>query len=345
MVRVSTQDIANKLNLSRNTVSKALNDNPEVTEKTKKLVIETAIQMGYKRISRQDLLETQDSGFNKDICLLVHEREMGNSYWNTILKGAEEFLTAQKYRIVLAILTENDEISNQLPPTLQNSTVAGIITIGTYSKNYYKRLKATDIPLVTIDTAADVRSNNLICDTIMACNHSTVFDITERLIQNGYRKIAFAGNPDVCRSIRERWNGFWEAMQTYGLEIFDEYKVFRNINIYLETLDDYFEDTVSLPEAIVCANDNVANKIRKVLKAKGIQIPGDIAISGFDDYDTGIEEPKLLTSVNYNIEELGSLAARQILYRIEKPDASLVLVRLTSTVIYRQSTESKNNLT
>ena len=329
MSGVSTLDIAQKLNLSRNTVSKALNDHPEVTPKTKKLVIETAIQMGYKRINQQALLETQEMGSCKDICLLVHEREMDNNYWSQVLKGAEEYLTAQRCRIVLAILSKTDIENNQLPLVLQNSTVAGIIAIGKYCVEYYKHLKETGIPLVTIDTAADVKSNNLLNDTIMTCNHSAVFDITEQLINNGYRRIAFAGNPRSCRSVQERWNGYREAMLMHGLEISDEYKIFQEIDIDMEELDDFFGETVALPEALVCANDDIAGKICSALKKKGIRAPQDMAMSGFDNYDMMREEMRDLTTVSYSIAELGNLAARQILYRIENPDASFILIRLS----------------
>ena len=174
----------------------------------------------------------------------------------------------------------------------------------------------------------------------MTCNHSTVYDITEHLIQNGYRKIVFAGNPNGCRSVRERWNGYREAMLTYGLEISEEYKIFRDIDIKaMESLEGYFEEPFELPEALVCANDDIANKIWSALKAKGIRIPGDLAISGFDNYDTGTEDTNILTSVDYNIAELGKLAARQVIYRIQNPEASFVLVRLAANVLFRRSTE------
>lgn len=340
MAGVSTMDIARKLGLSRNTISKALNDSSEVTPKTKKLIIETAIEMGYKRISRKEFYESREPEMNRDICLLVHEREMEIRYWNKILRGVEEYLTARKYRIVLAILTEAEAETDRLPPTLENSKVAGIITVGNYSEEYYRRLKATGIPLVTIDTAATIKSSHLLCDTIMTCNHSTVYDITEHLIQNGFKKIVFAGNPNGCRSVRERWNGYREAMLTYGLEISEEYRLFRDIDIKaMESLEGYFEEPLDLPEALVCANDDIANKIWVALKAKGIRLPGDLAISGFDNYDTGAEEPNLLTSVDYNISELGKLAARQVIYRIHNPEASFVLVRLAANVLFRQSTE------
>ena len=87
----------------------------------------------------------------------------------------------------------------------------------------------------------------------------------------------------------------------------------------MESLEGYFEEPFELPEALVCANDDIANKIWSALKAKGIRIPGDLAISGFDNYDTGTEDTNILTSVDYNIAELGKLAARQVIYRIRRP--------------------------
>ena len=119
-----------------------------------------------------------------------------------------------------------------------------------------------------------------------------------------------------------------------------EDKIFRDIDIKaMESLEGYFEEPFELPEALVCANDDIANKIWSALKAKGIRIPGDLAISGFDNYDTGTEDTNILTSVDYNIAELGKLAARQVIYRIQNPEASFVLVRLAANVLFRRSTE------
>lgn len=347
MAKVNTADIAEKLGLSRNTVSKALNDRPEVAEKTKKLVIETAVQMGYKGLGKQNFQKTKENSRNKDICLLLPECEINNNYWSRILKGVEEYLTAHKYRIVLAIVTEEDAESLRLPLTLQNNTVSGIITIGIFSKEYYEKLGNNSIPVVTIDTAADIKSNNLLNDTIMISNHGAVYDITEHMIKNGYREIAFAGAPDSCRSIRERWNGFRDAMRDNSVDILEKYNVFQKIDGHEEKdIGTYFEEVIPLPEALVCANDNVAHKMIELLEKRGIQVPEDMAVSGFDDFDDDrFQKVNELTSVTYNIAELGNLAARQILYRIKYPEASCMMIRLASTVVFRASTEFKKNVT
>ncbi|MDD2417653.1 MAG: LacI family DNA-binding transcriptional regulator [Oscillospiraceae bacterium] len=340
MAKITTSQIAEMTNLSRNTVSKALNNSNEVSEKTKELVISTAIKMGYDKIDKKNYSKMAEK-IVKDICVLVHERELKNNFWGNILKGIEEHLTVKKFRIVLGILSKIEENELRIPPLISGNKPSGIIMMGAYNKEYYLKIKETGIPVVSIDTASDVKDNALIMDTILSCNQSCVYEITEHLIKKGCREIAFAGDLNHARSVRERWDGYKTAMNDYGIPISNDYLPFNEIVIGEEVNEiiDKIKNINKIPEAIVCANDNVANKIVYGLYSKGLSVPDQVAVSGFDNYDAILPSSIKLTTVGYKIEELGMLAAKQILFRIKHPDVSLVIIKIESHVILRESTE------
>lgn len=340
MSNVNTLQIANQLKLSRNTVSKALNNSPEVNEKTKQLVISTAVKMGYKKVNKQDYETYATKQTNYDICLLVHEREMGVSFWNLILKGVEDYLTTKRCRIIISILSKREEENDVLPLTLQGNQTSGILAVGTYSENYFKKIKETGIPMVTIDTTASTMEHKLLNDTILTCNESSVYEITEHLINNGCSEIVFAGNPNYCKSINERWKGYVSAMRDYNLPIPKGYEIFQGINLDEEydVIHSRFETVTQFPKALVCANDTLAGSLIIIMKERGIRIPEDVLISGFDNYDSIFPNNNSLTTVDYNISEIGTLAARQILYRIANPTSSVMLIRAAARVIFREST-------
>lgn len=343
MASVNTTQIAQKLNLSRNTISKALNNNPEVNEKTRQIVMETAIQMGYKKLKQTiPVSYTQESGY--DICLLVHESELTHFYWGVILKGIEEYITAMHGRIIFGILTNDDENNDHIPLAIRRERPAGIITIGTHNEHFFRKIKNTEIPMVAVDTASTIKDNCLIHDTILTCNNSSVYEITEHLIQGGYKDIAFVGNPDRCKSTYERWLGYKTAMLDHQMPVVEENKPFLQIDVCDETPEVILDSISHLPEAFVCVNDNIAVKLIKYYKKRGIRIPEDVAISGFDNLDS-VNADLNITTVSYNIKDLGIMAARQILFRIENPLVSMMIVRLESKVIYKNSTKTKQNLT
>ncbi|MFA7123602.1 MAG: LacI family DNA-binding transcriptional regulator [Candidatus Delongbacteria bacterium] len=339
MASVTTSQIAKELGLSRNTVSKALNNNPEVCDNTKRLVLAAAKRLGYHRINKQFYDEYSENDSNYEICLIVHERELKVNFWNLILQGIEECLKARSCRILFGILTYDEEKNDRLPPVINGTSISGLISVGPYSEGYLRKIKKTGIPFVSIDTAASVPDHQIFNDVILTSNFSTVYEITSSLISKGAAELAFAGDPESCKSINERWRGFRAAVSNISGSSGEEYACFNRIPIEydFDRLRQIVDSAEKIPDAIICANDIVANGIIKALESRGVFVPDDVMISGFDNYESPFFPISKLTTVSYDIKELGYLAARQILDRIERPDAPYRIVRTAAKVIFRQS--------
>lgn len=341
--KVTQQDIADALSISRNSVSKVLNNSGGVGEDTKKLVVNTAKKMGYKKIYKYQV-EEQDSkrhtdGHDKSICIFTHEEAIDNSFWAPLVKGIEGVLSRAGYSLMVSIVNSDEEGNCMPPKNFSDDKVSGIIMIGNYSSEYLKSVKALGITTVYIDTPAEINGSNLIGDTIMMNNTYSVYEITSHLIQAGHKKIGFIGAVDACRSFKERWMGYKMALENAGIRP-ETYINMSEHNLYnyeeFKKKLDYIE---KYPSAFICVNDRTAINLIRVLSEKSINVPHDIAVAGFDN----INESKLmtphLTTVHCYKEEMGERSGEEMIWRLKNPDAPYETVRVSTKVIYRDSTE------
>lgn len=341
--KVTQQDIADALNISRNSVSKVLNNTGGVGEDTKRLVVETAKKMGYRKFYKYQV-EEQDSKDNidypgKSICVFTHEEAINNSFWAPLVKGIEKVLSRAGYSLMVSIVS-SDEEDNCLPPrNLSDGNVAGIITIGNYRSEYLKSIKALGIKTVYIDTLAEINESNLLGDTIMMNNIYSVYEITSHLIQAGHKEIGFIGAVNTCRSFRERWLGYKMALEDAALKP----EIYINMSEYSLYNYEEFKKKLSkiekYPSAFICVNDRAAIYLVRVLSGKGIKVPNDIAVAGFDNINEATLITPNLTTVNCYKEEMGKRAGEEMIWRLKNPDAPYETVRISTKVIYRDSTE------
>mgnify|MGYP002545560579 CR=1 FL=1 len=335
-MKVNTTAIAQALNISRSTVSKALNNRPEVRDETKEMVLNAAKKMGYKK-----LVDSANTP-KKDICLLIHEDEASNNFWSMILRGAENYLSSNGFRIFFGVINGTEEKQGIIPAMLStNNMPAGIIMIGSYRCEYYSSIRRLGLPVVATDMPADMKDNELLNDIVFMNGESSVYEITKNLIDSGISDIAFVGDINWSRSIRERWNGYKLAILENDLKLNRDYDPF----VYTER-QDHFEDIAEnlyrvghFPKAFVCANDVVALRLIGMLEEKGFRVPEDIVVTGFDNFTLDAVTPKNLTTVSYDISAIGYLAARQILWRVDNPDMPYMITRINSKVIYANNTK------
>lgn len=341
MGKMTTTQLAQYLNLSRSTVSKALNNHESVNVDTRRAVLKAAYQFGYIHSLSLPGEETiQKNG--SFICLLVTDNILTNRFWNVAISGLEDYLLQNGYHTKKTVLENEDSALNKVLNIPVGSE--GIIVIGRYSRQAYKHLQYFGIPVVSLDTSADTRGNNLVCDVVMMSNSSCTYEITSHMIRAGRKSIAFIGDKQSCLSIWERWQGYHQALLEYGAVI-PSFNPLLKIPLCGDTTNTIYQilaDAGSLPDACVCGNDALALNTFFALKKLNVSVPKDVMLSGFDNFDSAPMIRRFaadLTSVNFDIREIGRQAARQMLYRLESPTAPLGVYRVQSKVIYRASTE------
>ena len=340
MNKVTQQEIAAALGLSRNTVSKVFNESDAIAAKTRKAVIKTAMEMGYKHIGNDFYKELSDSSPKvTETVAFVCRRNDIHGYWSKIINGLENAVSKNGMSLVLCMVDPEQEETCELPATLRNMAHKGIVTTGIFISEYYHKINSLGIPWVSIDTAYDISSLNLLCDTIMCNNIETIEQIVKTLAAQGHTKIGYIGDAFLSRAYMERWMGFQQAMNGLGLPI-DHQCCLAEAGCYHyvdgEELRSLLRNLTDKVTAIVCSSDSVALPITHCLSNIGLSVPNDIAISGFDDLDEGVRAS--LTTVKNFPEDTGKCAGETLFWRMQNVERPLQTVQIQAEIIYRNST-------
>ena len=345
MGKITMKDIAERLDISINAVSLALNSKAGVSEETRKQVLDIAEELGYLDKSPKFV----KSFANKNICVIIKKYYFeDNTFYSKIMMGIGEESRRKGYDIITCLINETEE---SIPSCIESKKVFWIIVIGTIEDEYLVKLKNYKIPVVLVDHTSLLEST----DSILTDNKLGSFNITKLLIEKGYKDIGFFGDLEYSLSIKERFFGYREAIKKFlkfnnfkEAEVFIEersvlYDVEQNIiDKNIEGIKERINRINKIPEAFVCSNDNAAIALITSLKELGYMVPKDIAVVGFDDIVlSSLIEPKL-TTVRVEKDFMGRKAVDRLLWRIENkkdPDEKTIL---SVEVIERDSVGNKN---
>lgn len=340
--KITIQDIADALGLSRNTVSKALNNTGVLAEDTRQRILEKAAEMGYNRfIYVQQEPPARDKEI-KELALISQNIPYGSHFGTFVLNTFQEKISRNHYRLSMFPVRKEEILSRQLPMGFNTEKTAGIVCMELFDPEYSKMLSSLGLPLLFIDTAYNIDITQINADFLLMENQASMFHLTDTLIQNGYRHLTFAGDFRHCRSFYERYQGFMNALSVNGLSPvntkFSDRDTFKDPEILNNTVNQLSQ----LPDVFMCANDFVAVDLIKALKKHGIKIPEDVLITGFDNSpESRIIEPHL-TTIDIPSSKIGYIAADMLLSRIDDPDIPYRTTHVRTTTKYRASTGELN---
>ena len=187
-----SQDIADALGLSRNTVSKALNNTGVLAEETRQKILEKAAEMGYRRFIYLAQPSAAENTEVKELALFTQNMPYGSHFGTYALNTFQEKISRNNYRLSMFPVREAEISSLQLPMGFNKEKTEGIICMEMFDPDYIEMLSSLDIPLLLIDTAADTDITQVKADILLMENHMSIYNLTDTLIQNGYRNLAFA---------------------------------------------------------------------------------------------------------------------------------------------------------
>ncbi|AOZ94087.1 LacI family DNA-binding transcriptional regulator [Paenibacillus crassostreae] len=338
--KITIQDIADSLGISRNTASKALNSNQSIPEETRNKVIKKAIELKYKQFAyvESDHIIPKNAG---NIALLTCNQPTSSHFGSLLISGLEKRISDEGFNLSIHIVRNTDIKALVLPNNFDISKVDGIICIEMFDLNYSELLNNLRIPTIFIDCAANSFYPEFNADLLLMENEHSTYYITKKLIDNGSTSIGFIGDYNHCKSFNERWIGFNRALTESKLQL--------DLSLCIVVPDKYFfsepdwidkllDGMTNLPSAFICANDFIAVSVMKSLKSKNVKIPDDIVICGFDDTpESIIVEPHLSTVHIFN-NEMGIIAAEMLLSRIKDPLKPYQVTHVRTKPIFRDST-------
>lgn len=336
--QVTIKDIARKLNVSPSTVSRALRDNPEIGEATRKAVQNLARELNYQPNSVAMSLRQK-----KTYTIGVIVPEIVHYFFSSVISGIEEVVYDNNFQVILCQSNENYNQELMNIKTLARSQVDGIlISFAKQTKNFehLHKLKDKGIPVVFYDRSVD----SLIFDNVVVDDFGGAYKATKHLIEEGCEKIAHFSGPLHLKIHRDRYNGYLRAQQDLGVAVdpgltieADNFKQgYKAVHKLLDHELDF--------DGIFAVNDLTAVGAMKGIKSRGLQIPGDVAVVGFGDDSTLSEmvDPTLSSVVQPGFD-MGITAAKLLLEKINGGhEGAPQLVQLETSLKIRASSRKKS---
>lgn len=352
--RVTIQDIADALGLSRNTVSKAINNTGILADATKEKVLRKAVEMGYKQFSYAATLEditnqnnaSDPQSNNKEIAMLT-TKFLGDSHFSsTMLDKFQREISQMGYSLSMHRILGNELKSQKLPVTFDVSRTSGIICYELFDHAYSQMVCDLDIPVLFVDSPVAGLAAPLKADRLYMDNQSCIYSFIQEMIRRGKNSFGFVGERFHCQSFWERYMAFRDAMFLLGLDYNEDYCMLENkegvenpdSEDYQEYLTRCFLKLEKLPEVIICANDFVAIDTMHVLRKLGFSIPEDVYICGFDDSPESKIVTPPLTTIHIHSQIMGFSAVHLLISRIKNPSLNYRTIYTETSLIYRDST-------
>lgn len=325
---ITMRDIAKELEKSTVTVSKALSDREGVSDELREIIKRKAQEMGYRYNSAA---KSMKEGINYNIGILVSNKFFeDNSFYSNLYRHIVLKLNDTNYFGILEILTEEQEISGEIPAIVENNKIDGLIIMGEIKTSYLERLKKTEIPYVLLDfynESDDIEY--IVSDNIFGC-----YMLTNYLIKKGHRDIAFVGDIHATSSIMDRFLGMYKSLLQYRIPFKEEW-LLNDRDAKGKFVDIKLPN--SMPTAFVCNCDQVAYLLIQQLKQKGFRVPEDISVVGFDDYIYSTLSVPQLTTYRVDVEQMAANAVDSIIGKLKYPEFKIGRKVVCGKVIKRDS--------
>lgn len=315
---VSMKDISAVCGVSIATVSKALNNHSDIGEETKERIRQAAKEMGYLPNSAAQALKTNRT-YNLGV-LFADDGQSGltHDYFAYVLDSFKRTAEQKGYDITFINSCRTGNMSY-----LEHSRYRGFDGVVIACVNFYdpevEELVRSDIPVVTID---HVFHNRI---SIVSDNVKGMHDLLNYIYEMGHRKIAYIHGADSAVT-KGRLSGFFCTAEELGLAVPDEYiceAAYRDTGEAYRMTEKLL-DLENPPTCICYADDFSAFGGMNAIKERGLRIPEDISVAGYDGIRVGRHIEPQLTTIRQDTAALGALAAEKLISLVEKPKTTIV---------------------
>ncbi|KUO95964.1 LacI family DNA-binding transcriptional regulator [Ferroacidibacillus organovorans] len=322
------KDVATAAGVSVSTVSIALKHDPRVKEATKKKIFEAVDRLGYRPngIARDLKMKSTQT-----MAVLLHD--LGGPFYSELVSGVQDVALAYDYSPIISCSVGGKGIA--LKRLLLENRVDGAIILDPYiEESFIRKVASPNLPIVLLD-----REINLPYVYRVTSDHEGgAYAAVAHLIERGHQRIAFVGGPQRSLDNLLRYKGYQKALVDHGRSVDARFVYagdFTEKSGYALGLS--LSGSQYLPDAIFAANDEMAIGLLRAFSEKGLKIPQDIALVGFDDIRLSQYTVPKLTSIHQPMYELG-IVATQILFRVLNGESNIEPVVLSTQLMIRDST-------
>jgi LacI family transcriptional regulator len=306
--RTTVYDIARELNLTASTISRALNNHPSISDRTKKSVIRMSKKLGYQP---HRIAAALRNGKSNIIGVIVPVAD--RNFFASIVRGIEEKANQANYQVIICQTYEDPAKEEAAIEALLNTQVDGIIASlskRTEQFNHYSKVISKGIPLILFDRAND----SLGVSHVVIDDYSASYNAVKHLIEQGCKRIAHFTNVEKINIYKERLRGYKTALLDTGLP-FDARLVVES-DLQLEDGRKSMQMLLSatgLPDAVFSSSDLGAIGAMQVLKENHIKIPQQVALVGFSNEPFTMFCDPPLTSIDQHCKRMGHTASEMFL--------------------------------
>ncbi|MCH7400042.1 LacI family transcriptional regulator [Belliella sp. DSM 107340] len=311
--QVTITDLARELNVSPSTVSRALNNSPFISEERKKVILELAKKMNY---SPNQLALSLLNKRTKILGVVVPE--ITSYYFSTAINGIQDKVGSSGYKLMISQSNESFEEEIRLMEAMALVRVDGFLispSSNTLNYDHFEKIKDSGFPLVIFDRDCV----GLEADKVVVDDYSGAFQAVEYLIQTGCQRIAHITGSTNLSTTQHRRKGYLDALQNNNFPILEDLIVIGDDSSSESGVAcmQKLLDLRQIPDAVFCYNDAIAIGAMSVIRERGIEIPDQISLVGFDDEPYSSYFKPSLTSVWQPIYDLGLLSAKILLDNLE----------------------------
>jgi LacI family transcriptional regulator, galactose operon repressor len=323
---VTIYDIADKLNVSIATVSRALKDDKVVNKKTKKKIFDLAEKMNYRSNRFASNLRNPKT---ETIGVIVPR--LNSNFMSSVIAGIESVANCEGYNLIISQSSEEVEKEIASAKTMFNNRIDGLLVSLAYNTvdvSHFNIFHKKNIPLIFFDRVIDQQHHaNIAID-----NKRAAYEATTHLIEQGCKNIVHITAIPRQNVYKDRLHGYQQALADNNLKFNEKNVIISNLSMDAgAAAKDTIMQMKPLPDAVFVSNDNCAVGCMLALKKHGIRIPQDMAFVGFNnDPVSKVIEPNLST-INYPGYEMGEVSARNLINHLN----GKAVINATSTIILR----------
>ncbi|GAA3853901.1 LacI family DNA-binding transcriptional regulator [Streptomyces sedi] len=327
--KVTITAIAREAGVSVPTVSRVVNGRSDVAPETRARVEELLRQYGYRR-------RTHAPGDRAALIDLVFN-DLDSPWAVEIIRGVEEVAGAAGVGTVVSAIHDRAGAARQWMTNLRARASDGVIMVTSVLEPLlHKELHRLGVPLVVVDPAG---APPLDAPTVGATNWAGGLAATEHLLSLGHRRIGFVAGPPRLLCSRARLDGYRAALEGAGVPVAEELMVPGDF--YHEsgfTGCDRLMELADPPTALFAASDQMAMGAMEALRRRGLRVPQEVSVVGFDDLPEMRWSAPPLTTVRQPLAEMGKVAARTVLRQTRGEEIDTPRLELATELVVRAST-------
>lgn len=325
------RDVALAAGVSIGTVSKAMNNSGTLKKETRERIVTLAAKLGFRP---NDLAQALHRGQSFTVGLISND-SFGR-FTMPIMEGLENVLSAERIAVFMCNATDDPDRERQHIDQLMGKRVDGLVfTARRSDRRPNVGVDLNGLPTVFVfSQSGDPNSFCLLPDDAHGARLAT-----RHLIENGYKRIAHVTGPERFEAVRLRRQGYNEALAQAGLDAAPKFFLSGEWSEEWgrDAVETLFGGTGPVPDAIFAGNDQIARGLLDGLRDKGLRVPNEVGVVGFDNWDVMVMAARPpLSSIDMNLYALGQEAGRRII-KMVRGESFKGVVRLPCTLVPRQS--------